>query len=368
MAFRRSRSRCGMNNEKELALMRRAIALSAGTMPHPNPRVGAIVVSEDGKIVAEAAHHEAGGPHAEAAALLQAGEAALGSTLVVTLEPCAHFGRTPPCTDAIVNAGVSRVVVGTLDPDRRVAGNGVAALRSAGIVVVEGVGADAVHANDPSYFHHRSTGRPLVTLKMAMTLDGQAAAADQTARWITGPEARLDGHRLRASSDVVLVGCGTVIADDPRLDVRLDGYAGRQPRPAIVAGRRAVPPDAKLLERNPIVFVPDDDAPVPPGIERVVLPGATGVDLGAALAYLGDHDALDVMIEGGPTLAGASLRAGIVDRVVLYYGAKLAGGVGKPGFDGVFATIGEAFVVDIEKVDVLDGDVRVEGIVRPVGR
>jgi len=350
--------------EHDAVLMLRAIASTEGTAPHPNPRVGAILVGQDGRIIAERAHRRPGESHAEAAALEDAGSAARGSTLIVTLEPCVHHGRTPPCTDAIIRSGVARVVVGALDPDPRVAGRGIAALRQAGIDVAQGVEDEAVRFNDPSYFHHRQTGLPIVTLKMAMTLDGQAAAADHSARWITGPAARIDGHRLRAASDVVLVGNGTVIADDPRLDVRLEGYEGRQPRPAIVVGRRPIPVGAVILSRDPLVFSADANVVVPPGIEVVPAPGGDGVDLRAVVRFLGDHGVLDVMIEGGPTLAGASLRAGIVDRVVLYYGAKLGGGVGTPGIGGVFRTIGSAIPILIERVDALEEDVRVEGSVR----
>ena len=344
--------------------MRRAIALSEGTLPHPNPRVGAIVLTADGEVVSERVHLRAGSVHAEAAALADAGPAASGSTVVVTLEPCAHHGKTPPCAEAIIEAGVARVIVGTLDPDQRVAGKGVALLRDAGIEVVTGVEEDAVRANDPAYYHHRSTGRPFVTLKSALTLDGQAAAADHTSRWVTGPEAREDGHRLRAESGAVMVGAGTVISDNPRLDVRIDGYNGPQPRPIIVAGRRPIPVDAALLARDPLVFTSGVDQPGLGGIEQVAAPGPDGVDLTTAMAHLGRQGVVALLIEGGPTIAGAALRAGLVDRIVFHFGAKLGLGTGLPAITGTFRTIADAQAVEIEDVRLIGPDIRVEVTIR----
>jgi len=342
------------------SLMRRAIGLTEGTLPHPNPRVGAIVVNPDGEIISERAHLRPGMPHAEAAALADAGSAAEGSTVVCTLEPCSHHGRTPPCVDAIIAAGVARVIVGTLDPDPRVSGSGLEALRAAGIDVIVGVEEAAVRANDPAYFHHRTTGRPFVTWKIALTLDGQSAAADGTARWITGPEAREDGHRLRAESDAILVGAGTVISDDPRLDVRLDGYDGPHPRPIIVAGTRPIPETAVLMSRDPLILTGDQPQGHLTGIEQVSMGGAEGVDLEAAMEYLGDLGYASVLIEGGPTLGAAALSGGIVDRVVLYYGAKFGGGTGLPAINGAFRTISEARPASIEAITPMGRDFKVE--------
>jgi diaminohydroxyphosphoribosylaminopyrimidine deaminase/5-amino-6-(5-phosphoribosylamino)uracil reductase len=344
-------------------MMRRAIGLTVGTMPHPNPRVGAIVLAPDGEVVSERAHLRAGTVHAEAAALADAVPRANGSTVVVTLEPCAHHGKTPPCVDAIIEAGVARVIVGTLDPDPRVAGRGIALLREAGIEVLTGIEETAVRANDSAYYRHRSTGLPFVTLKSALTLDGQAAAADHTSRWITGPEAREDGHRLRAESGAVMVGAGTVISDNPRLDVRIDGYEGRQPRPVIVAGRRPIPADAALLTRDPIVFTSGSDQPGLGDIEQVAAPGPDGVDLTAAIKHLGREGVVALLIEGGPTIAGAALRAGLVDRIILHYGAKLGVGRGLPAFTGMFRTITDAQAVTIKQVTTVGSDIRVEATI-----
>ena len=341
-------------------LMRRAIGLTEGTQPHPNPRVGAIVLTPDGEVVAERAHLRAGSAHAEAAALTDAGSAARGSTVVVTLEPCAHHGKTPPCATALIEAGVSRVVVGTLDPDPRVAGKGISLLEDAGIEVITGVEEVAVRANDPAYYHHRTTGRPFVTLKTALTLDGQAAPADHTSRWVTGPEAREDGHRLRAESGAVIVGAGTVISDNPRLDVRIDGYDGPQPRPVILAGGRPIPSDAALLSRDPLVFTSGSEQPGLGDVEQVAVPGPDGVDLTAAIEYLGNIGVVAVLIEGGPTIGGAALRAGLVDRIVFHYGSKLGMGTGLPAVTGVFQTITDAQKVTIEDVAMIGSDIRVE--------
>ncbi len=345
-------------------LMQRAIGLTEATRPHPNPRVGAIVLSPAGDVVAQRAHVAPGSAHAEAAALIDAGSQAAGSTLIVTLEPCAHHGRTPPCADAVIDAGVRRVIVGAVDPDPRVAGKGIERMRSAGIEVITGVEEASVRSNDPAYFHHRSTGRPLVTLKIAMTLDGQSAAADGTSQWITCPEARTDAHHLRAEHQAVLVGIGTVLADDPRLDVRLDGYTGPQPRPVVIAGRRVIPSTAALLDREPLIFTP---GPVPPqigvGVETVPMPGSEGVDLVGVVKHLGATGVVSVLVEGGPTLAGAALRAGIVDRIALYFGAKLAVGVGLPAIAGTLATISDTRDVSITQITRIGTDLRVDATI-----
>lgn len=345
-------------------LMRRALGLTEGTQPHPNPRVGALVLNPDGDVVAERAHRRAGTAHAEAAALEDAGSEAIGSTLVVTLEPCVHHGRTPPCTEAIVEAGVARVIVGALDPDPRVAGRGIKALQAAGIEVLSGVAADAVRANDLAYFHHRTTGLPLVTLKVASTLDGQVAAADRTSKWISSADAREDAHRLRAEHDAMLVGVGTVIDDDPRLDVRLEGYRGRQPRPIVICGRRSVPAGAAILTRDPLLVTNGDSQPTYlADHEQISLPGSAGVDLVATVKHLGAEGIVSLLIEGGPTIAGASVRAGIVDRLVLYFGAMLGGGTGLPSIAGTFATLEDHQPVTIDRIATIGSDIRVDATV-----
>ena len=338
-------------------LMREAISLAVATRPHPNPRVGALVLDAEGRPVGRGAHAGPGSPHAEVIALEQAGGRAAGGTLVVSLEPCHHTGRTPPCTEAVLVSGVARVLVGVEDPDPRVAGRGIARLRSAGLDVAVGIAAAEAEALDPGYFKHRRTGRPLVTLKAALTLDGWAAAADGTSQWITAEEARADGHRLRAEADAVVVGAGTVRADDPALTVRLPGYSGRQPRPVVVVGRGPLPGWARLWERAPLVLAP---GPADYPGEVVVVPGPDGVDLAAGLAVLGERGLLDVLVEGGPTLAGSLLRAGLVNRGVFYLGARLGGGVGTPVLGGAFNTLADARRVHIESVAAVGPDARIE--------
>ncbi len=346
-----------------MAQLRRAIEIARPLHPHPNPRVGAVLVSATGATVGEGAHVRAGDAHAEVLAVEQAGSDAMGGTMYVTLEPCAHHGRTPPCADVLIAAGVARVVVAVGDPDGRVSGRGVARLRAAGVEVETDVLPDEAEELDPGYFHHRRTGRPLVTLKLAATLDGQAAAADGTSQWITGRAAREDGHRLRARSDAVMVGAGTLRVDDPRLDVRLPGYAGHQPRPVVVAGATPLPSDSLLWHRSPLVYSPAARGDVPQSAEVVTLPDANGVDLDAVVKDLGARGILDLVVEGGPTLAGRLLDRGLVDRLVVYLAAKLGGGVGRPVVDGVFSTMAAAHPLRLLEATRLGEDIRVTAAV-----
>jgi diaminohydroxyphosphoribosylaminopyrimidine deaminase/5-amino-6-(5-phosphoribosylamino)uracil reductase len=327
--------------------MRRAMALAATVRGStaPNPWVGSVIFpsahASGFATFYEGATAPPGGPHAEVTALARAGEAARGATLYVTLEPCAHHGRTPPCTDAIIAAGVARVVIGVRDPDSRVAGRGVAALRAAGIEVTEGVAADEVAEQLAPYLKHRSTGHPWVVLKMAASLDGRTAAPDGSSRWITGPAARRDVHRLRGDSDAVLVGAGTVRADDPELTVRFDddpagARTGEQPL-RVVLGR--VPEGAK----------------VHPALE---LEG----DLRDVLDELGRRGVLQLLVEGGATVAHDFHAAGLVDRYVLYLAPALFGGDdGRPLFAGPGAgTIEDVWRGRLVSVEQLGEDLRVE--------
>lgn len=280
--------------------MEAALRLASGARLRtpPNPWVGAVVLSPAGEIVGRGATQPPGGAHAEVVALRCAGELARGSTVVVTLEPCAHHGRTPPCVDALIAAGVAHVVVAVLDPDSRVAGRGVAALRAAGIEVTVGVGADEAAEQLAPYLHHRRTGRPYVVCKLATTVDGAIAAADGSSKWITGQTARADAHRLRAESGAVVVGAGTVRADDPALTVR--HVAGRDPLRIALGG---APAGARI---HPCVEWHGD----------VV----TLVDA------LGRHDVLQVLVEGGGRTVRSFLDAGLVDRLVLYVAPRLMTG------------------------------------------
>ena len=313
--------------------MRRAMELAADvrTTTPPNPWVGSVVAPGG----FEGATCPPGGPHAEAVALGAAGDAARGATLYTTLEPCAHTGRTAPCVDVIVDAGVSRVVIGIEDPDARVRGAGVRALRAAGVAVDVGICAEEVRAQLAPYVKHRTTGRPWVVLKLAATLDGRIAAPDGSSRWITGEAARADGHRLRAESDAVVVGAGTVRADDPALTAR-HGAGGRDPL-RVVLGK--APEGAKVR----------------PALEL------TG-DLGEVLDELGRRGVLQALFEGGATVAGELHRAGLVDRYVFYLAPALFGGDdARPLFRGPgAATIAEAWRGRIVSVERLGDDVRIE--------
>ena len=322
--------------------MRRAIELAASVRAtaHPNPWVGCLIESVDGHIF-EGTTRPPGQAHAEVVALERAGAAAQGATLWTTLEPCSHMGRTAPCADALVAAGLRRVVVAIEDPDPRVRGRGIARLRAAGIDVTVGVCAQEARAQLAPYIKHRITGRPWVVLKLAATLDGRTAAPDGTSQWITGEAARADAHRLRQESDAVLVGAGTVKADDPALTVRLGGATGE--RAAGAGPLRVVLGNA------------------PPGARCQPCVELTG-DLGDVLDELARRDVVQVLVEGGATVAGDFHRAGLVDRYVLYLAPALAGGDDSRSlFRGPgAATIADVWRGRIESIEQLGDDLKVE--------
>ena len=317
-------------------LMRRAIELALRPdFTSPNPRVGA-VLARDGRVLAEGAHHGPGTAHAEAAALAAVADAR-GATCYVTLEPCAHQGRTPPCAPALVAAGVKRVVAAIEDPDERVSGKGFAYLRDNGVEVVTGVLAQDAADMNVAYLHQRKTGRPLVTLKLASTLDGRFAAADRSSVWITGDAARTVVHRRRLEVDAVLVGAATVVDDDPALTVRRVP-AGRQPT-------RIVVDSSGRIDASSAVFAPGADLIVATtdrrpharevawkeaGAEVLVLPpdGDDRVDLVALIAELARRGWLEIMCEGGGEVATSLLRADLVDRLELFFGAVVVGAGG----------------------------------------
>ncbi|MDQ6696046.1 MAG: bifunctional diaminohydroxyphosphoribosylaminopyrimidine deaminase/5-amino-6-(5-phosphoribosylamino)uracil reductase RibD [Actinomycetota bacterium] len=322
--------------------MRRAIEVASRVRAStsPNPWVGCVILAPDGTAY-EGATQPPGGPHAEIMALEAAGAAARGSTVFTTLEPCSHHGRTPPCADALIAAGVARVVAAIEDPDRSVAGEGVARLRAAGIDVEVGVQAEAVRRQLAPYLKHRTTGRPWVVLKLASTLDGRTAAPDGTSKWITGVEARADSHVLRAESDAVVVGAGTVRADDPALTVR--AADGRDPL-RVVLGK--APEGAK----------------VQPALEF-------GGELDDLLDALGRRGVVQAMVEGGASVAASFHRARLVDRYVLYIAPALFGGDDARGlFSGHGAqTIDDVWRGRIVSVDQLGPDIRVDLEPLPVG-
>lgn len=344
--------------------MARAIALAAPQHPHPNPRVGAVLLDATDHIIGEGAHVGPGQAHAETVALSRLSPgAATGATLVVTLEPCDHHGRTPPCTEAIIAAGIRRVVIGAVDPDPGVSGRGVQRLREAGVEVEVGLMTGEVEALDPGYFHHRRRGRALTLVKIAMTLDGQIAPRDGVSRWITGEPARTDAHRLRAGADAVMVGAGTLRTDDPRLDVRLDDHRGPQPRPVVVKGLADLPAQAAIWERDPLIVAA---APVA-GRDTIVVPADRDgkPQLEPALIELGERGILTVVVEGGATLLRSLWVEGLVDRGISYVAARIAGGAGLGMFAGEWTALVEARPVQIETITRLGPDLRIDWI--PVG-
>jgi diaminohydroxyphosphoribosylaminopyrimidine deaminase / 5-amino-6-(5-phosphoribosylamino)uracil reductase len=307
----------------------------------PNPAVGC-VIARDGRVVGRGWTQAGGRPHAEAEALARAGAVADGGTVYVTLEPCSHWGRTPPCADALIAAGIRRVVVALEDPDPRVSGGGLARLRAAGVDVVAGLCAPEAAEINAGFLCRVRNGRPLVTLKLATSLDGRIATATGESRWITGPAARDYAHLLRATNDAVLVGTGTVLADDPQLTCRLPGLGHRSPVRVALDRSLRLPDEARLIAgaRDAPTWLLTLAEAAPrrqqrlrdAGVEiiRVAADAAGRIDLAAALTALGERGLTRLLVEGGGRLAAALLRAGLVDRLVWLHAPLLVGGDGVP--------------------------------------
>ena len=302
----------------------------------PNPRVGCVIVA-GGRVVGEGWHRRAGGPHAEAFALQAAGADARGATAYVTLEPCSHHGRTPPCADALVAAGIRRVVYAMRDPNPRVDGGGIARLEAAGIAVAGGVLEREALELNPGFVSRMTRGRPWVAVKLAASLDGGTALPGGESRWITGEAAREDVQRLRARASAVMTGSGTVIADDPRLDVRLPGTE-RQPLRVVLDSRLRTPPAARILAPPGQALIlcsveePARAAALRAAGAEVQAVGASdgGVDLESALAALADRQVNELLVECGAGLAGALLAAGLADELLLYLAPTLLGRGARP--------------------------------------
>ncbi len=356
------------------AFIRRALELAsrAQGLTSPNPLVGAVVV-RNRTVVGEGYHRQAGAPHAEVEALQSAGEGARGATLYVTLEPCVHQGRTGPCVPVVLAAGISRVVVATADPNPRVNGQGMAALRAAGIEVAGGVLEAEARELNRAFFIYMTERRPLVTLKAACSLDGKLAGWDMTSRWITGEAARQEAHRLRSRADAILVGIGTVLADDPLLTVRLPEPWPREPFRVVVDSRASIPVTARVLtagrpERTLIAVT--ESAPQ----ERVQMLEANGatvlrlpardgrVDLPCLLQALAEREVTAVLLEGGGTLNAAFLEAELVDRVALFVAPLFLGGAGAPSLvGGGGRSLKDAFRLSRITVRRVGDDLLIEG-------
>ncbi len=336
-------------DERTAAAMRRALAVSAevhGTTS-PNPAVGCVVLDRDGVVVGTGATAPPGGPHAERAALAQAGDRAAGGTAVVTLEPCNHTGRTPPCVDGLLEAGIARVHAAVADPNP-VAAGGLDRLRAAGVDVTLGTLADEV-ALGPlrGWLHRTRTGRPHVTWKVATTLDGRVAAADGTSRWITGPAARGTVHDLRRRMDAIVAGTGTVLTDDPALTARRpDGTLFDHQPLRVVVGHRDVPPGARLART--------DEA----GTADVL--HLRTRDPGEVLAELSHRTVVDVLLEGGPTLAGAFVAAGLVDRVLVHLAPALLGAGPHALGDAGVVTIADIVRLHVDEIHRAGDDVVID--------
>ena len=334
-----------MATDAEIAAMRRALELAAKGPQSRNPQVGAVVLAADGSVLAEGWHRGAGTAHAEVDALTKLGGSAVGATAIVTLEPCNHTGRTGPCAEALIAAGVARVVYAVSDPGDH-SGGGAERLRAAGIDVEGGVLGDNARALLESWLTSRALGRPHVTVKWAQSLDGRAAAADGTSKWITGTGARADVHRRRADADAIVVGTGTVLADDPALTARAeDALLPHQPVPVVV-GSRVVPTDARVRQHPhaPLFY--------------------TSHDLAEALDDLLDRGLHRVFVEGGPTLASAFVAGGFADRVLTYIAPTLIGGPRTALTDVGVGTISQQRRLEIESVDRLGSDLLI--VSRPV--
>jgi len=351
-------------------MMKRALTLAKRGIgkTSPNPSVGCVIV-KDGNIVGEGWHKKAGTPHAEVHALNQAVALAKGSDVYVTLEPCAHFGKTPPCSDALIKAGVSRVVIGTIDPHPKVSGKGVNALKKAGIIIETGVLEQECREINEAFIKHATTGLPFIALKSAMTLDGKTATETGDSKWITGEKSRYLVHKLRRDLDAVMVGVGTVISDDPELTVR--HLKGRNPLRIIVDSDLKTPLKSKVIKNNSdnktiLATACIDQSKIDlykdAGVEVLVCKKSCEmVDLKDMLERMGKQGIQSILLEGGQSLAGNMLKSNLIDKFIFFYGTKLMGGEGKDLFAGAgLEKMSDALSVNIQRVTRSGDDIMVE--------
>ncbi len=358
------------SDAEDYKFMARALALAAQGYysTRPNPRVGCVVTS-NGNVVGEGFHYRAGEPHAEVNALRAAGVHARGATVYVSLEPCCHQGRTPPCTDALIEAGVRRVVYAASDPNPRVAGNGESQLRAAGIDVRASVMAEAAAEVNRGFMHRMRDGLPFVTLKTGMTMDAKIALESGASQWITSASARADVQRLRAASGAIVTGVGTVVADDPALTVRDERFdtAGMQPLRVILDTHLRTPTSSKIFRGagETLVFTGSQDGRL---ADALIAQGAiveecpvvaTGLDLNAVLRRLAEREVNDVLVEAGPGINGAFIHQGLFDEIIVYVAPKLFGNTATDAFVlPAIPTIDMAVKLTYENVRIIGSDLR----------
>jgi diaminohydroxyphosphoribosylaminopyrimidine deaminase/5-amino-6-(5-phosphoribosylamino)uracil reductase len=350
--------------------MQRALDLAehGACTTRPNPRVGCLIVDPQQQIIGEGWHQRAGGPHAEVIALRAAGERARGATAYVTLEPCAHFGRTPPCADALIAAGVAGVVIASGDPFAQVAGRGIERLRAAGITVRSAVLEAQARALNAGFFSRIERGRPWVRVKLACSLDGRSALADGRSQWITGAQARLDGHQWRARACAVLSGIGTLLADDPQLTSRPEPHCEQAAQlRLIVDSTLRTPPAARIFESPGVVILAHAGASEmvskwPAQARLLSMSGANAqVDLAALLAWLATEQQInEVHVEAGARLAGALLDAGLVDELLIYQAPVVLGAAAMPMLSCIEpASLGQAVRLRLIDAQQLGTDLRI---------
>lgn len=361
-----------MDNINDEFYMKLALDMASKTKGQTsvNPIVGCVIV-KDGRIVGMGAHLKRGEGHAEVNACKMAGDEAVGSTAYVTLEPCSHFGKTPPCCELLIERGIKRVVIAALDPNPQVAGKGVKRLKEAGLEVVTHVMSDESHAMNEAFNKYILTKRPFITMKTASTLDGKVATETGSSQWISGAEARNQVHTMRHQHMGIMVGSGTILADNPSLSTRLEVDA-LQPRPIIIDSKLSISLDAKVLQLSAkeTIIVTTEQASIEKkvqlealGVTVLMCGQADKVDLTLAMDMLGQLEISSILLEGGGKLNGAMLELGLIDKVVIYYGMKIVGGKNAPSlfdFAGVMQ-MSDAITLENSLVEMIGGDAKISG-------